>query len=78
MIPDPDGRFRTALRQTAATLFGPGHPVAQATTPEALQAAVAALPEGDRDRLMSATHRHMREDFAAIRSFLPGAAGTLH
>lgn len=78
MIPDPDGRFRSALRQTAATLFGADHPVAQATTAEALQAAVAALPEAERDRLMSATHRHMREDFAAIRAFLPGGTGTLH
>lgn len=78
MIPDPDARFRTALIQTAAALFGPGHPVAQAATAEALQAAVAALNDDDRDRLMSATHRHMRQDFAAIRALLPGGAGTLH
>lgn len=83
--PDPETRFLAALAQAAAVELGADHPLARATTDgrDALlaQEQLAALPEATRERLLAAAHRLMREDLAAIWSFLPGAAqsgGMMH
>ncbi|PTX49383.1 hypothetical protein IQ03_02044 [Gemmobacter caeni] len=83
--PDPETRFLAALAQAAAVELGADHPLASGTTDgrDALlaQEQLAALPEATRERLLAAAHRLMREDLAAIWSFLPGAVqsgGMMH
>ncbi|GHC19654.1 hypothetical protein GCM10007291_18030 [Gemmobacter nanjingensis] len=83
--PDPETRFLAALAQAAAVELGADHPLASGTTDgrDALlaQEQLAALPDATRERLLAAAHRLMREDLAAIWSFLPGAAqsgGMMH
>lgn len=82
MVPDPEARFLAALVRVAGDLFGQNHPVAAAAPDDgsAVHAALDAMPEADRDRLLAGVHRLMREDIAAIWSFLPAAGpkGTMH
>lgn len=76
MTEDPRLRLDAALAAVAADQLGEDHPVARAATAggERLQAELKALSDAERDRLMSAAHRSMREDLAAVWSRLPGPA----
>ncbi len=78
MIDTPEARLLAALARAAETLFGAGHPVAVAADGAAQRAAFDAAPAADRDRILAEAHRLMREDLAAIWSFLPGASGQVH
>lgn len=76
MTDDPRLRLNAALARAAADQLGGGHPIVLAAEAggEGLQAALDDLSAAERDRLLAAAHRLMREDLSAIWSFLPGAA----
>lgn len=86
----PEGRFLAAIGRAATARLGADHPLALAAR-EALEQqsparaarvheVLAGLSEAEREELLSAAHREMREDLAAIWGFLPGAAqsGRMH
>ena len=76
MIEDPRVRLNAALARAAADQLGEAHPVALAAEEggDGLQAALDGLSDAERDRLLAAAHRLMREDLGAVWSFLPGPA----
>lgn len=83
MITPPETRFFAALAAALAARLGPFDPCTQLAEAAAggdpaavaeIQRALAALPDADRDAVLSETHRRLREDVAAIWDFLPGAA----
>ncbi len=76
MIEDPRLRLNAALARAAADQWGEAHPVVLAAAEDGagLQAALDELSAAERDRLLAAAHRLMREDVSAVWSFLPGPA----
>lgn len=83
--PSPETRYLVAIGHAAAAELGADHPLACAADEAAKGGApakeaarvhelLAALDESMRERLLARAHREMREDIAAIWSFLPGAA----
>lgn len=71
MTPDADTRLADALVRAAAEVLGKDHAICRAEG-QVLQAALHQLPQAERDQILSRAHRLMREDIAAIWSFLPG------
>ncbi|WP_299472637.1 hypothetical protein [uncultured Roseibium sp.] len=77
-------QFITALASVGSEILGDDHallsrinsagPAPDACTVEEIQNAISALPEETCDALMSAVHKHMREDISAIWSHLPNAS----
>ncbi|MBG6209978.1 DNA-directed RNA polymerase specialized sigma24 family protein [Labrenzia sp. EL_126] len=76
-------QFITAVMSVGRDILGAGHPLiskieaagttVDAETVDEIQKALSALPEETRDTLMSAVHKHMREDISAIWGQLPHA-----
>lgn len=79
MTPDADKRLADALVRAASEVLGRDHAICRAEGGDALRAAVQELPDAERDLVLARAHRLMREDIAAVWSFLPGggALGTM-
>ena len=76
-------QFISALASVGGEILESDHPLlsrikSAGPTPDAgavdeIQIALSALPGETRDKLLSAVHKHMREDISAIWSHLPNA-----
>lgn len=76
MTDDPRLRLNAAIARAAAETLGAEHPLVLAAQAgeEDWRAALEALAPEERDRILAAAHRLMREDVAAVWSFLSGPA----